>query len=331
MASVLSKSIAVRAARLVTRPSKAVDAEAMVPLVLSAAPLVEQAVGSSIEIESIRVRNLSRWEWIDSNIDSYFRLMGQVLPEKSPIGAVELNSASLGLALGIFSTRVMGQYDPGLTGTPGILWMVEENIAELAKAAGVGMRETSLWVMIHELTHRAQFVGNPWLVPELFSLIKGVAAGSAISFLDVVANLVDALVKFRSLRALDPLAAFLPPDLHDRLERITSIMTVLEGQAEWVMRSIDRSVLPNIELLEQAVDRRRQRSGTSQLLSGALGVGAKQRQYRRGYDFFRMVASARPGLDRLVLRSAASIPLPSELDEPSAWIRRVVGNAVELA
>ena len=298
-------------------------AVALAPLVLTAAPLVEGAVGSSTAIDSILVRNLTRMEWIEANLDSYSRLMEAVLPGRPPVGTVELNSASIGLALGVFSTRVMGQYDPGLAGSPGVLWMVEENIAELAEAAGTGMREAALWVMVHELAHRAQFVGNPWLAPELLRLIRGLAAGSTISPLDLVANLVDALVKARSLRDLDPLAALLPPDLHDRLERLTSIMTVLEGQAEWVMRSVDRSTLPGIELLEQAVDRRRHGSGANRLLSGAIGLGAKQRQYRRGYEFFHAVASARPGLERMVLGSAANVPLSSELDEPAAWIRRV--------
>ena len=78
--------------------------------------------------------------------------------------------AEVGTLLGWMSTRVLGQYD---------LLVIEDetpttrtssttsgpNVLALEKRFAFPPREFRLWLALHEVTHRAQFTGVPWMRP----------------------------------------------------------------------------------------------------------------------------------------------------------------------
>ena len=73
-----------------------------------------------------------------------------------------------GVLLGWMSTRVLGQYDLLVVEDESpddqdLVYYVGPNVLALEKRFGFPPREFRLWLALHEVTHRAQFTGVPWL------------------------------------------------------------------------------------------------------------------------------------------------------------------------
>ena len=62
--------------------------------------------------------------------------------------------------------------DGGSAAHPTTLYFVGPNMVENERRFGFIPREFALWVAVHEITHRFQFAGVPWLRPRFLSLIE---------------------------------------------------------------------------------------------------------------------------------------------------------------
>ena len=141
-----------------------------------------------------RAEVTDRTGWIRANIRSFRRLLtplferaelegrpfGRVLP--GPLGTAgrAAAGAELGAVLGWMSTRVLGQYDLLFTedaDSPGdVVYYVGPNVIAIERRHGFPPREFRLWIAIHELTHRAQFTGVPWMRQHFLDLVdRGVS------------------------------------------------------------------------------------------------------------------------------------------------------------
>jgi coenzyme F420 biosynthesis associated uncharacterized protein len=111
------------------------------------------------------------------------------------------------------------------------------------------------------------------------------------------------------------------------LDRLTALMSLLEGHADVVMDAVGPTVVPSVDIIRQRFDQRRQQAGT---LEGALrrlfGLDAKLRQYVEGAAFVRAVVD-RIGMAgfNAVWTSPATLPRPEEIAAPMAWVQRVHG------
>src|SRR5690606_3685215 len=113
----------------------------------------------------------------------------------------------------------------------------------------------------------------------------------------------------------------------ERVERITAVMSLLEGHADVTMDAVGTRSIPTARRLRARFDaRRRSATGVDRLLRRLLGMDAKLEQYRRGASFVRGVrrAGGRAALDA-VWSDVAALPSPVELTDPRAWVRRVHG------
>ena len=93
----------------------------------------------------------------------------------APIGR-HIAGAEVGALLGWMSTRVLGQYDMLVIENENpddqdIVYYVGPNVLALEKRFAFPPREFRLWLALHEVTHRAQFTGVPWLRPYFLSLV----------------------------------------------------------------------------------------------------------------------------------------------------------------
>ena len=79
----------------------------------------------------------------------------------------------LGALLGWMSGRVLGQYDllVGRDDVDDAVYMVGPNLAMLERRFGFDPAEFRTWVLLHELTHRAQFTGVPWMREHFTGLV----------------------------------------------------------------------------------------------------------------------------------------------------------------
>jgi uncharacterized protein (DUF2342 family) len=110
------------------------------------------------------------------------------------------------------------------------------------------------------------------------------------------------------------------------IERLSAVMTLLEGHATYVMDGVGPLVVPSVAEISREFARKRSRNrlGPEGLLRKVLGLDAKMRQYRDGERFVRSVVEE-AGIDGFnrVWTSPNTLPTLAEIADPGAWIRRV--------
>ena len=108
------------------------------------------------------------------------------------------------------------------------------------------------------------------------------------------------------------------------VDRIQATMAVVEGHAEHVMDAVGADVIPSLDQLRAALERRREgRSGPMRLLERVLGFELKLRQYRDGKRFCDAVVE-RAGIEGLnrVWSAPHALPTLAELADPDSWLAR---------
>ena len=116
------------------------------------------------------------------------------------------------------------------------------------------------------------------------------------------------------------------PEQKAILERVTAVMSLLEGHADVVMDGVGPEVIPTVGAIRRRFDERRQGVGTlDRILRKLLGFDAKMAQYRDGARFVRAIVD-KVGMSEFNAIWAAPENLPSkaEIDDPDAWIARVL-------
>ena len=99
---------------------------------------------------------------------------------RSPLAPVgrRIAGTEMGMLLGWAGKRVLGQYDllvpddPDHPSDDDAVYYVGPNVLGLEKRYAFRPRDFRLWIALHELTHRAQFTGVPWLRPYFLSLVE---------------------------------------------------------------------------------------------------------------------------------------------------------------
>ena len=78
------------------------------------------------------------------------------------------------------------------------------------------------------------------------------------------------------------------PEQREILDRVTGVMSLLEGHADVVMDGVGPSVIPSVTSIRASFNRRRKGAGSiDRLLRRLLGMEAKMAQYRDGAAFVR--------------------------------------------
>jgi coenzyme F420 biosynthesis associated uncharacterized protein len=115
------------------------------------------------------------------------------------------------------------------------------------------------------------------------------------------------------------------PEQKAILDRVTGVMSLLEGHADVVMDGVGPSVIPSVSEIRAKFNQRRQGVGTlDRILRRLLGLEAKMAQYRDGARFVRAVVD-KVGKEGFNAVFAAPDHLPSlaEIHDPDAWVARV--------
>jgi coenzyme F420 biosynthesis associated uncharacterized protein len=340
--------LALRTAAAVTRPGPVLaHAEA----VAAVAALREAAAVARPHV--VRVSRLDapagapplvvdRAGWAKANVHGFRTILAPVVDDVverrgkpliglgSGIGS-RITGAELGGLLGFLSGRVLGQYDP--FADPGRLLLVAPNIVHVEQELGVDPADFRLWVALHEETHRVQFSATPWLTEHILTEIRSLVGDLLIDpgqLVERVASVVRHLpdvVRGADGAGAGLLSAVQTPEQREHLARLTAIMSLLEGHADVVMDEVGPAVIPSVSEIRRKFTRRRAgRGAVDQLLRRLLGLDAKMRQYADGARFVRGV-SAKVGTAgfNAVWTDPDHLPLPAEIANPSAWVRRVHG------
>jgi len=288
---------------------------------------------------------LDRQGWVEANVSSMRRLLGPLthrIGERmahSPLAPVgrAVSATELGLLLGWFSQRVLGQYDvlvpdDGPDGDGNVdgdaVYYVGANVLALEKRFAFRPRDFRRWIAIHEVTHRAQFLGVPWMHDYFLGLVHGVLGSVDADPRKIVAALVRAAEELR--RGRNPLdegglvALLATPEHREALGKVQALMSVLEGHGNRVMNELGRAHVAGQERMARVLQARRHNQGVGGLLSKLLGIDSKMRQYEVGEAFVEAVErEAGPrGLDP-AWRAPELLPTIDELETPTGWLERV--------
>jgi coenzyme F420 biosynthesis associated uncharacterized protein len=289
-------------------------------LTAQAEGLVAEATGLRSLAGPARARVTDRAGWVKANVASFRRLLRPLMERfgdrmaANPLAPVTRSIAGveLGTMLGWMSSRVLGQYDLLLVEDESpedqdIVYYVGPNILSLEKRFGFPPREFRLWLALHEVTHRAQFTGIPWMHEHFTSLVD------------------------RSLGALDPdpkrflVALLAGPEQHAVLQQVQGLMSLLEGHGDVTMDRAGATLIPSADRFSRVLrERRAQVRGPARVLQKVIGLEAKMRQYEQGERFIAAVeAEGGPALLDRAWEGPEWLPTLPEIREPDLWIARV--------
>jgi len=297
--------------------------------------LVKEFTGLDAPADTAPVLVVDRAGWVQANADAFAQVIAPVvekLIEKRPMSGIarsvgaKVTGAEVGGLLGFLSGKVLGQFDPFAVtsaGPHGRLLLVAPNIVHVERELSVDPTDFRLWVCLHEETHRVQFTANPWLREHLFGEIKALA-----DTMDVQGLLGDGLS--RAIEAVkgngNLLDAVSSPEQREIMDRVTGVMSLLEGHADVVMDDVGPTVIPSVATIRAAFDKRRKGIGTlDRILRRLLGLEQKMAQYRDGAVFVRTVVD-RVGMEQFnaVFAGPDNLPSKDEIHHPERWIARVL-------
>src|SRR3954447_21065748 len=281
--------------------------------------------------------------WVDANargmaalLDPLVDALAEKQDNRPGALATAIGSRATGLQAGgilaFLSSRVLGQYE--VFGTGGRLLLVAPNIVATERKLGVDPSDFRLWVCLHEVTHQLQFTGVPWLKGYLESEIAQFVEATDLTaevlrerLQDVLHSLADA-VRGGDGDSEGLMALVKDPAQRAVLDRMTAVMSLVEGHAEYVMDGVGPDVVPSVRTLRKRFQQRRKGRGPlDRVLRRLLGLEQKMKQYAEGRVFVGGVIDlvGMEGFNR-VWEGPANLPLLEELTAPERWVERVFGR-----
>jgi coenzyme F420 biosynthesis associated uncharacterized protein len=268
-----------------------------------------------------------------------------------------------GLILAYLSARVLGQYElflpPGEgtapangsgNGSPahgsngngasadaaalngsgvGRLTLVAPNIVLVERELGVDPHDFRRWVCLHEETHRVQFTSVPWLrgyvqgLMTEFLLASDMDPTAIADRLRAAAGAVAGAVRGGDGQTL--VEAIQTPQQRELLDKLTAVMTLVEGHGDYVMDAVGPQVVPSVANIREKFSNRRGSAGrVEQVIRRILGIDLKMKQYAEGSRFVTAVVE-QAGMAHFnkIWTSPETLPTRDELASPATWLDRV--------
>ncbi|MBB6037796.1 zinc-dependent metalloprotease [Phytomonospora endophytica] len=335
--------LAARTARALGKTGPAVTFEEAASVVSDLRRLADEAAGhvaafTGMEARPSPVRVVDRPDWAQANIDGLQRVLSPLADkltgngDPGPLGRVigtRVTAVQAGTVLAYLSGKVLGQYEI-FGADSGQLLLIAPNILDTERRLGADPHDFRLWVCLHEVTHRTQFTAVPWLREHFMGEINAFAAAG---------DAQDEAWAERARRAMSTIAdAARDPDgrtsvidavttdaQREVIGRITALMTLLEGHAEYVMDGVGPEVIGSVAEIRQRFNKRRGGGNPlEKVVRKILGVDVKLRQYAEGRAFVETAVEAvgMPTFNR-VWTSPDTLPTLDELADPHAWVQRV--------
>lgn len=308
--------------------------------------VAEQQVTEATGLASLsgpgRARVTDRQGWVHANIASFQRLLRPVtdrLDERmasNPFAPVarRLAGAEVGVLLGWMSSRVLGQYDLLVIededpDDQDIVYFVGPNILALEKRFAFPPEEFRHWLALHEVTHRAQFTGIPWMREHFLSLVQqsvGAVDADPKAFLESLGRAASEIRAGNNpLDEGGVMALVATSEQRTVLEQMSGLMSLLEGHGDVTMDRAGADAIPSAARFGQVLRQRRQQGNpVVKLLQKLLGLEAKMKQYEQGERFIEAVEEAGgPSLLERAWEDPANLPTIHEIRDPDTWIARV--------
>jgi len=294
------------------------------------------------------IRLIDRGDWIRANIASFQALLQPLVDRWAertggPGGGrgaslrvtSQIAGAEVGVLLGWMSTRVLGQYDllVGRDAGGDAVYLVAPNLATLEQAYGFDSADFHLWVLLHELTHRAQFTGVAWMRPHFTGLVEQAVASADPDPAALLRALREAAADRAAARervregGLVGLVA--SPEQRAVLERVGGLMSLLEGHGDVTMDRAGEGIVRGATRFGRVLrERRRRANPLAKVVQRLVGLEAKLEQYAAGARFIAEVERERGerGIERC-WESPSELPSLEEIRRPQLWLDRTAREA----
>lgn len=254
--------------------------------------IVVEHTGTSQHLPALRdvpVSVLTRVGWAEMA----GRSIAHLIPATSSSIKARLYTEEIGVGLSVAAPRILGQFDPFAGGDQGRgrLLLVAPNVWSFTSTWNLDARDVQLYVSIHEYVHALQYIVAPWLTDYMSELAREIFAGRM-----------------------------------EAVDRISALMAVLEGHAEYVTNRVPVRSIPSIYRIRSAMAGRRISGSVLQkVIQKIVGADAKIAQYTTGAAFIEavMAGAGRAGVNRL-WEGPGHLPTHTEIEEPQAWMTRVL-------
>jgi coenzyme F420 biosynthesis associated uncharacterized protein len=283
----------------------------------------------------------NRSEWVEANIRSFQRLFapmtaklndrltGPMAPAARAIAGYEV-----GTMLGWMSKRVLGQYDLMIAPDENpeqqdMVYYVGPNVLSLEKRYGFAPREFRLWLALHEVTHRAQFTGVPWMRQHYLDLVEHTmesADPDPKRFVEALKRATDLMRKKQNpLEEGGIMNLLASPEQKVAIEAVGGLMSLLEGHGDVTMDRAGGAHVPSSDRFSRVLSQRRAEvTGMAKVIRQLLGIEAKMKQYEQGEAFIAHVERERGvGFIDHAWKSSAHLPTLPEIRDPQSWIERM--------
>lgn len=324
-----------------TYHSQALEAE-MSRLVGEVSELVPAATGLGLP-GSPTTTVIGRPEWIERNVSTFTHLTeparrrleermadSGIAGQSAAMAAERMMQAEMSAVLSLLSRRVLGQYELVLPGgeSGDSVAFVGPNILQFERTHQFNPSEFRFWVALHELTHRAQFKGVPWMKDYFFSLVEELVEqskpepGRLARVFEELGRRRDRGTPLIDERGLFGL--FATPEQNAVVDKVQALMSLLEGHGHVVMDRLGSEHLKTQERMSRVLKSRRQDKRTAAFFR-LTGLEMKFRQYKLGERFVLHV-EREAGWEaiNLAFRGASSLPDLAEIEKPGRWLARVV-------
>lgn len=297
-------------------------------------------------------------DWVDNTLDTWKRLCDPVaeqisnvwvstLPEEaksmagpllammSQMGGMAFGS-QLGQALGTLSKEVLTSTDIGIPlGPKGVAALMPEAIEALGEGLEHPRSELLTFLAAREAAHHRLFSGVPWLSSQLLSAIEAFAKGMKID----TSGIEELAAGFNPAALADPSqieqllsqGMFEPkatPEQVAALERLETLLALIDGWVQTVVTAALGDRIPGAAALAEMLRRRRATGGPAeQTFATLVGLELRPRKLREAAQLWERLteavgADARDG----VWQHPDLLPSAEDLDEPAAFIDRIVGG-----
>ncbi|HEX8780352.1 MAG TPA: zinc-dependent metalloprotease [Nocardioides sp.] len=296
--------------------------------------LVRDFTGLDAPDGTVPVLVVDRRGWVQANADGFARIIEPLVERLASRKGVpeglslavgsRVTGAEVGLLLGFLGSKVLGQFDP-FHEPAGRLLLVAPNVVHVERELGVDPADFRLWVCLHEETHRVQFTAVPWMRDHLHAEMRALTDSvEPTKMLDDGIRRISEAIRGGGGGSLLELMG--TPEQKAIVDRVTGMMSLLEGHADVVMDGVGPQVIPTVEHIRAKFDQRRKGVGTlDRILRRLLGLEAKMAQYRDGAVFVRHVVD-KVGMEQFnaVWAGPDNLPSKAEIADPDAWVARVL-------
>lgn len=262
------------------------------------------------------------------NLEERFARQGGAAQRASAV-AGKLIEAETTAMLSVLARKVLGQYELVMpTGESGdTVAYVGPNILQMERTHQFRPEEFRFWVALHELTHRAQFVGIPWLRDYFFGLVTELVSQTRPET-GRLSRVVEEIGRRRAgggplIDERGLFGLFATPEQNATVDKVQALMSLLEGHGHVVMDRVGARHLRSQERMSRVLKGRRQDKRTAAFFR-LTGLEMKLRQYKLGEEFV-LTVEKEAGFETVAraFRGAASLPTLAEIEDPRSWLARV--------